>query len=358
MQKYDFVVVGAGMFGATFARCATDKGKRVLVIEKRSHIGGNCYTEDRNGIIFHKYGPHVFHTNNDQIWEFVNRFAQWEPYITRTKVITKQQLYSFPINLATLTQLWGVSTQEEAVEKLNSVKIPNIEQDNIEGWVLANLGREIYDKFIYGYTVKQWGRDPRLLPANIVKRLPIRTINDDNYFIDRYQAMPIGGYTPMFEKMLDGIEVRLNCDYFADSEIFNNLGRIVYSGRIDAFFDYCEGPLEFRSCHFNTDTKDSDYQSNAVINYADIDVAYTRIVEHKHFYKTAIKNSLITYEYPFECSKVDNPLYPINDRKNTLLYLKYKVRPTSAIIGGRCGSYKYLDMCEAIAQAIKLTGGL
>lgn len=355
---YDAVVVGAGMFGAAFARLATDAGKRVLVIDKRPHIGGNCYTENLNGIIFHKYGPHVFHTNSDQIWAFINRFAQWEPYITRTKVIANKQIYSFPVNLMTLNQLWGVTTPEDAIDKLNSVKIHNIEQDSIEGWTLANLGREIYEKFIYGYTIKQWGRDPRLLPANIVRRLPVRTVYDDNYFTDRYQAMPIGGYTPMFEKMLDGIEVKLNTDYHSDSLGFKHVGRVVYSGRIDQFHGFCEGPLEFRSCRFDTEIKDRDYQGNAVINYADANVPYTRIVEHKRFYNTPAKHSLVTYEYPFECGKFDNPLYPINDHKNTILYLKYKARPTSAIIAGRCGSYKYLDMCEAIAQAMKLVSEL
>ena len=352
-MQYDFVVVGAGMFGATFARCATDKGKRILVIEKRDHIGGNCYTENIDGIIFHKYGPHVFHTNSEMIWNFVNRFAEWMPYITRTKVLSNKQLYSFPPNLMLFNQLWGVTTPEEAIAKLKSVTV-NSEQESIEGWTLANLGREIYEKFVHGYTTKQWGRDPRSLPANIVRRLPVRMTYDDNYFTDRYQAIPVGGYTPMFEKLLNGAEVRLNCDYLADREAFNKLGKVVYSGRIDAFHNYSEGPLEFRSCDFDTKVVKHDYQGNAVINFADASVPQTRVVEHKHFYNTPTERSLITFEYPFECGISDNPLYPINDQKNMALYSKYKALPASAIIGGRCGSYRYLDMCEAIAQAMKL----
>lgn len=355
---YDFVVVGAGMFGASFARLATDKGHKVLVIEKRNHIAGNCYTEKRNEIIFHKYGPHVFHTNSDNIWKFINKFANFEQYSVRTKALSNGKIFSLPINLMTLYQLWGISSPDEAKKKLESVIIPSSDLSNIENWSLANYGPELYEKFIYGYTVKQWGREPKDLPSNIVRRLPFRLTFDDNYFTDKYQGIPIGGFTPLFEKMLDGIEVQTNCDYFSDRSALNKMGRIVFSGRIDEFFDYRLGQLEFRSCKFDTDLLNGDYQGNAVINYVDKSVPYTRIVEHKHFYRTQYNHTLITREYPFECTKYDNPLYPINDIKNLNIYNKYSSIDTDAIIAGRCGSYRYLDMCEAIAQAIKLTNEL
>lgn len=350
-MAYDYVVVGAGMFGASCARALTDRGRKVLIVEKRSHVGGMCHTEVREGLVFHVYGPHVFHTNDEKIWNYVNRFASFVPYATRTKAIAKGKLWSFPVNLMTLYQLWGVQTPREAVARLESVRIPIEHPANLEEWVLGTYGKEIYETFFAGYTTKQWGRPPDSLPATIAQRLPYRLTFDDNYFVDRFQGIPAGGYATFFERYLEGIEVRLGCEFRSDREALEKLGRVVYSGRIDEYFDYRYGNLEFRSCRFETEAQDGDFQGNAVINYCDIEIPYTRIVEHKHFTNPRHGRTLVTREYPFECGRGETPLYPVNDRKNMVLYERYKAIPTETLFAGRLGSYRYFDMCEVIAQA-------
>lgn len=357
-MTYDFVVVGAGMFGSSFARTATDNGKKVLVIEKRPHIGGMCHTDLRDGVIFHTYGPHVFHTNDPAIWSFVNRFATFDQFIVRTKAIAKGHLWSLPVNLMTLYQLWGTKTPAEALERLKRERLPISNPTNIEEWTLATYGREIYELFFRGYTLKQWGRDPRSLPATIVQRLPLRLTFDDNYFMDRFQGIPQGGYTPMFERMLDGIDVKVGCDFFSDRRTFEKMGRVIYSGRPDEFFNYRHGELAFRSCRYETVSLEGDFQGNPVINYCDQDIPFTRIVEHKHFSIPKSPRSLITREYPEECGRDGIPLYPVNDRMNSELYKYYTEIPKDAVFAGRLGSYRYFDMCEVIAQAWKLSDKL
>jgi len=358
MSTYDAVIVGAGMFGATLARELTDRGRKVLVIDKRLHLAGSCFTERIEGIAVGRFGPHVFHTNDERIWKYAQRFAQFLPFITRTKASHRGRLYSFPINLMTLYQLWGVRTPEEAKRKLEAVRHPIPNPANLEEWVLSTLGREIYETFIYGYTVKQWGREPSRLPASIVKRLPVRLTFDDNYFTDVYQGVPSGGYTPMFERMLEGIEVRLSCDYLTDRSVLDRMGQVVYSGRIDEYFDYCLGPLEFRTCLFENKVLEGDYQGNAVINYTDMEDQYTRIVEHKHFARVNSAKTVVTWEYPRSCGKEDAPLYPVNDQANMDLFDQYRRLPTRAIFAGRLGMYRYVDMHQVIAQAWRIADAL
>ena len=353
-MAYDFVVVGAGLFGATVARTLTDRGKKVLVIDAKDHIGGMCYTEVIDGIIAHRYGPHVFHTSDDRIWKWVNRFASFYQFMVRTKVIYEEKIYSLPFNLMTFNQLWGVVTPAEAMQKIDSLRVPIGDPKTVEEWALSQLGHEIYDKFIFGYTVKQWGRHPKQLPASILKRLPIRFTFDDNYFSDKYQGLPEGGYTAMFERMLDGIEVRLGTDFFSDRALFEHLGNVIYSGRIDRYFDYVYGPLAFRSCEFETKVMDGDFQGNPVIHHSSRTVPYTRVVEHKHFGQYINPKTVVTWEYPFECDQKSMPLYPVNDLKNMSLYKLYRSLPTSAIFGGRLGSYRYRDMHHVIAEALAL----
>jgi UDP-galactopyranose mutase len=357
-MAYDFVVVGAGMFGATFARMAADRGRKVLVIDTKLHIGGMCYTEPRDGVIFHRYGPHVFHTNSAETWAFVNRFARFRPFIVRTKAFYQKRVYSLPFSMMFFHQVWGVVTPEEARKKLIEVRIPIQDPKTVEEWALSQLGNEIYEKFIHHYTRKQWGRDPATLPAAILRRLPIRLTYDDNYFDDRWQGIPEGGYTPMFERMLEGIEVRLGVDYFDDRDAFERMGRVVYSGRVDRFFGYEHGDLEFRSCRFETRSVEGDYQGNAVFHYVEPEPPFTRVIEHKHFDDPSAQRSSVTWEYPFEGHRDDEPLYPVNDRRNGELYAKYAAMPKTAIFAGRLGSYRYFDMCEVIAQARKLCDDL
>lgn len=355
-MAYDFVIVGAGMFGASLARELTDRGKKVLVVEKRLHTGGMCHTEMREGLVYHVYGPHVFHTNDEGMWKHVNRFSEFVPYITRTKAAAGGRLWSFPINLMTLHQLWGVRTPAEAKAKLDYVRHFIRNPTTFEEWVLSTYGSEIYHKFFLGYTLKQWGRSPRDLPAAIAQRLPLRFTFDDNYFVDRYQGIPIGGYARFFDRLLQGIEVVLGLDFVSDRERLEGLGRVVYSGRIDEYFDYRFGELAFRSCRFESETLAGDFQGNAVVNYCDLDIPYTRIVEHKHFSNPRSPITIVTREYPDECGRGQDPLYPVNDTKNSELYARYREIPTNTIFAGRLGSYRYFDMCEVIAQAWTLAG--
>jgi UDP-galactopyranose mutase len=353
---YDYLLVGSGLFSSVFARQMADAGKKCLIIEKRNHIGGNCYTENKNNIHVHKYGPHIFHTNSKKIWDYVNRFVEFNHFTYRPKVNFDNKLYSFPINLFTLYQLWGTKAPEEAKIKLEEVRIKNLNPKNLEEWILSEVGWEIYEKFIYGYTKKQWGKDPKELPTSIIKRLPIRINMDDNYFDDYYQGIPKNGYTELFEKLLNGIEIKLNTDYLSDKNNFDSIAsKVVYTGAIDEFFKYEYGELEWRSLKFEElELKIQDFQGNAVINYTNEFCPYTRIVEHKHFNFGKQNFTIITKEYPQKWDKTKEKFYPINDDKNNNLYQMYKnlVDDKKYIFGGRLADYKYYDMHQVIASAL------
>jgi UDP-galactopyranose mutase len=366
MKKYDFVIVGSGFTGATFAREMTDAGASCLVIDKRNHIGGNCYTENIEGINVHVYGPHIFHTSNEDIWKFVNRFAKFNHFVYRPKVKFNDKIYSFPINLMTLYQLWGVTTPNEARKKLEKVtknyKIEN--PKNIEEWVLSNLGEELYETFIYGYTTKQWKRTPDKLPASIIKRIPVRLTWDDNYYNDIYQGIPIGGYTALFEKMLQGIDVELNTDFLSNKEYFEKIGKkILYTGPIDQFYNYQFGKLEYRGLRFEQETFEcDDMQGNAVINHTGLDVPWTRVIEHKHFeFNTQTTKTIITKEIPIEWNQNLTPYYPVNDEINNQIHQTYEnfcEKDEKYLFAGRLAKYKYYDMHQAIGAARKLAKGI
>jgi UDP-galactopyranose mutase len=352
---YDYLIVGSGLFGSIFARELTDKGFKCLVIDKRDHIGGNCYTENIEGVNVHKYGPHIFHTSDDNVWNYINKFCEFNHFVNRPKVNYKGKIYSFPINLMTLYQIFNVTTPEEAKHKLDGVKhdIPN--PKNLEDWVLSQVGEEIYETFIKGYTTKQWGMEPSLLPTSIIKRLPIRLNYDDNYFFDKYQGIPVGGYTQIFDKLLFNVDVKLNVDYFDDKDHWDNQAtKVVYTGPIDRYYNYIFGKLDYRSLEFKTKIKDcGDFQGNAVVNYTDINTEYTRIVEHKHFEFGKQKKTVITEEYP---RNEGEPYYPINDIDNNKRYTQYKelmVKEEKVLFGGRLADYKYYDMHQVIASALK-----
>jgi len=353
---YDFLIVGCGLFGSTFANKAKAKGYKCIIIDSRNHIGGNCYTEEIEKIHIHKYGPHVFHTNNLEIWEYINQFAKFNNYINRPKVNFKNKIYSFPINLFTFHQLWGVNTPKEAEQKLNEVKVQIKNPSNLEEWILSQVGEEIYYTFIYGYTKKQWQTDPKNLPSSIIKRLPIRTNFNDSYFFDKYQGIPIGGYTKMIQNMLENVEIILNENYFDKRDYWNSKAKtIIFTGKIDEFYEYKYGKLEYRSLKFETQKfLIKDFQGNAVINYTEENVPYTRIIEHKHFEFGNQEYTYVTKEYPDEWSKDKIPYYPINNDKNNEIYKKYKnlSKKTDIIFGGRLAEYKYYDMHQIIGSAL------
>ena len=364
-MKYDYLIVGAGLFGSVFARQAMGAGKKVLVIDKRSHIAGNVYTEKVEGINFHKYGAHIFHTNNIQVWEYVNHFAKFNRFTNSPVANYKGELYSMPFNMYTFNKMWGVVTPEEAAAKIEEQrKEITGEPQNLEEQAISLVGRDIYEKLVKGYTEKQWGRDCKDLPAFIIKRLPVRLTFDNNYFNALYQGIPVGGYTMLVENMLDGIEVRLNEDYLLDKTKWDAMADyIVYTGAIDAYFDYSLGNLEYRSVRFENEVLDiPNFQGNAAVNYTDCETPWTRIIEHKWFEFGKDENgndlpkTVISREYSSEWKPGDEPYYPVNDEKNGALYQKYRKladQEEKVIFGGRLGEYKYYDMDAVIARALQ-----
>ena len=365
---YDYLVVGAGLYGATFARQATDSGKKVLVIDKRPNIAGNVYTEEIEGINVHKYGAHIFHTNNKKVWDYVTGFIEFNRFTNSPVANYKGELYSLPFNMYTFNKMWGVVTPEEAAAKIEEQKHEAgiTDPKNLEEQAISLVGTDIYEKLVKGYTMKQWGRPCNELPAFIIKRLPVRLTFDNNYFNALYQGIPVGGYTKLVENMLDGIEVRLETDYLENKDEFDSLAdKIVYTGAIDAYFGYSLGALEYRSVRFENEILDiPNFQGNAAVNYTDAETPWTRIIEHKWFEfgkdkdGNDIPNTVISREYSSEWKPGDEPYYPVNDDKNGALYEKYKdlaQGEDKVIFGGRLGEYKYYDMDAVIASALDMS---
>lgn len=365
-MKYDYLIVGSGLYGSIFAREATNKGYKCLVIDKRDNVGGNIYTEKVEGINVHKYGAHIFHTNNQKVWDYIAQFATFNRFTNSPVANYKGELYSLPFNMYTFNKMWGVVTPEEAAAQIEVQKKEVVgEPKNLEEQAISLVGRDIYEKLIKGYTEKQWGRDCKDLPSFIIKRLPVRFTFDNNYFNALYQGIPVGGYTKMIENILDGIEVRLGEDYLKDKVKWDGMAeKVVYTGPIDAYFDYCLGYLEYRSVRFETELLDKpNFQGNAAVNYTDREILWTRIIEHKwfEFGKDEDGNNLpktvISREYSSEWKPGDEPYYPVNDEKNSALYKKYKEladKEENVIFGGRLGEYKYYDMDQVIAAALDM----
>lgn len=356
MVKDDILIVGAGLYGSVFARVATDNGYKVKVIDIREHIGGNIYTKRENNIDIHVYGPHIFHTNSDKIWNFVNTYAKFNQYRHTVKVIHKNDLYSFPINLFTLYQLFGVTDPQSAINYIDEIRDKDINPDvNLENYCLHHLGEDIYNIFIKGYTTKQWGKEPKYLPSSIIKRLPVKFNYNDSYHNTIYQGIPKEGYTDLISNLLDGIDVELGIDFISNKEQFEKYYKhIVYTGAIDRLFNYQLGKLEWRSLRFENSWKDvNDYQGCSMINYTEEAIPYTRICEHKHFNYKQTDKTIITKEYPDAYVEGKEQYYPINTDNNNELYKKYlQLIPDNYIIGGRLGSYQYYDMDQVIGQAL------
>ena len=357
----DYLVVGAGLFGSIFAREALERGNDVLVIDKRNHIGGNVYTKEVEGINVHEYGAHIFHTNNKMVWNYINKYAEFNRYTNSPIANYYGEIYSLPFNMYTFNKMWGVITPEEAKAKIES-QLADVEikdPDNLEEQAISLVGKDIYEKLIKGYTEKQWGRPCSKLPASIIRRLPVRFSYDNNYFNALYQGIPIGGYTKMVENILSGVKVLTDTDFFADREEYKKKWKkIIFTGPIDAYFDYKLGTLEYRSVKFETETLDiPNFQGNAVVNYTDAETPWTRIIEHKFFEFGDQKKTVISREYSSEWKKGDEPYYPVNDEKNAELYRKYKEladNDEQVIFGGRLGQYKYYDMDKVIEEALNL----
>ena len=359
MKHYDYLVVGAGLYGAVFAYEAKKRGKEVLVIDRRDHKGGNIYCEEVNGINVHKYGAHIFHTSNKKVWEYVNQFAEFNRYTNSPVANYKGELYNLPFNMNTFNKMWGVITPQEAAAKIEEQRKEAgiTEPKNLEEQAISLVGKDIYEKLIKGYTQKQWGRKCTELPSFIIKRLPVRLTFDNNYFNDLYQGIPMGGYNVIIDKMLDGVEVELGTDYLANKDKYENIAdKIIFTGPIDEFYDYCFGPLEYRSVRFETEELPvENYQGNAVINYTDAETPYTRIIEHKHFEFGTQPTTVISKEYSAEWKVGDEPYYPVNNDKNAALYQKYldkSKEENKVIFGGRLGEYKYNDMDKVIESAL------
>ena len=394
---YDYIIVGAGLYGAVFAHEMTAQGKKCIVLEKRNHIAGNIYTEEVEGIKVHKYGAHIFHTSDKEVWEYVNRFAEFNHYVNSPVARYKDELYNLPFNMNTFHQLWGVRTpaeakarieeqkaslkKQKAVSQEQGIKEQSAEPQNLEEQALSLVGPDIYEKLIKGYTEKQWGRDCKELPAFIIRRLPLRFVYDNNYFNDRYQGIPVEGYTKLVEKLLEGSEVLLNTDFYAYREEYPELfsaslsdysaagcagegengccevkiPTVVFTGMIDEYYDFCYGPLEYRTLRFEEELLDEEnFQGNAVVNYTEREVPYTRIIEHKHFAFGKQEKTVITREYPCEWKPGDAPYYPVNNEKNDALYAKYLelAKKDKVRFGGRLGRYKYYDMDKTIRAAL------
>lgn len=360
---YDYLIVGAGLFGSIFAYEAKKRGKNCLVIDKRPHIGGNIYTKEVEDINVHEYGAHIFHTSNHEVWKYIQQFATFNRYTNSPIARYKDEIYNMPFNMNTFNKLWGVITPEQAKKKIEQqIKESGItDPKNLEEQAISLVGRDIYEKLVKGYTQKQWGRRCDELPSFIIKRLPVRFTYDNNYFNDLYQGIPIGGYTQIIEKMLEGIDIRLNCNYFSNrKELETIANKIVFTGMIDQYYDYCFGELEYRSLRFETEVLEMEnYQGNAVVNYNEYEIPYTRIIEHKHFEYGETRKTVITREYPATWKIGDEPYYPMNDEKNNYLYEKYKAladKENKVIFGGRLGMYKYYDMHHIISEALDMVG--
>lgn len=360
MKKNDYLIVGAGLFGAVFAHEAKEAGKTCLVIDKRNHIAGNIYTDKVKDIDVHQYGAHIFHTSNETVWNYVNRFAKFNRYTNSPVANYKGEIYNMPFNMNTFNKLWGVVTPQEAQAKIEEQKAAyHVENpQNLEEQAISLIGPDVYTKLVKGYTEKQWGKRATELPSFIIKRLPVRFTYDNNYFNDDYQGIPVEGYTKMIERMLDGVEVKLEEDFLKNREAFmEQADKIVYTGMIDEYYNYCYGELEYRSLNFETEVLEGveNYQGNAVVNYTEYEVPYTRIIEHKHFTYGTQPDTVITREYPKTWSKGDEPYYPMNDEKNLSLYEKYTelaAKEGNVIFGGRLGMYKYYDMDDTIEAAL------
>lgn len=370
-MKYDYLIVGAGLFGAIFAYEAKKAGKKVLVIDRRDHIGGNIYTKEVEGIQVHQYGAHIFHTSDKEVWDYIQQFAEFNRYTNSPVARYKDELYNLPFNMNTFSKMWGVRTPAKAKEIIRrQIKEAGItEPKNLEEQAISLVGKDIYEKLVKGYTEKQWGRRATELPSFIIRRLPVRYVYDNNYFNDKYQGIPVGGYTKIIERMLEGTEVRLMTDFFVDREILaKEAENIVFTGMIDAYYDYCFGELEYRSLRFETEVLDMEnYQGNAVVNYTEYEVPYTRIIEHKHFEygcqggyggdgSGVSDKTVITREYPAAWSRGEEPYYPMNDEKNNALYARYREladQEEHVIFGGRLGMYRYYDMHQVVKEALK-----
>lgn len=369
MRQYDFLIVGAGLYGATFAYLAHKQGKRCLVIDKRSHLGGNVYCENVEGINVHKYGAHIFHTSNKMIWQFVNSIVEFNRYTNCPIANYQGKLYNLPFNMNTFYQMWGVRTPDEAKRKIEEEKLKvkaelsGREPRNLEEQALLLVGRDIYERLIKGYTEKQWGRKCTELPAFIIKRLPVRLVFDNNYFNDKYQGIPVGGYNQLIDGLLDGVETKTGVDFFENRAYWEGVAdKVVFTGKIDEYFDYCYGKLEYRTVRFEVERMDmSNYQGNAVVNYTDRDVPYTRVIEHKHFEMFGQEvydcpHTVISREYSTEWKDGMEPYYPVNDEKNNRLYARYKElaeQEPNVIFGGRLAEYKYYDMAPVMEAAFR-----
>lgn len=355
-DKYDYLIIGAGLYGSICAYELNKKGKSVLVVEKRDHIGGNCYTKQVEGIHVHEYGPHIFHTNDKKVWQWVNQFVEFNNYKNTPVANYNGEIFSLPFSMWTFNQMWGVKTPEEAKAKIEAQRYTG-KVTNLEEQALSLVGKDIYEKLIKGYTTKQWRKEPKDLPASIIKRLPVRFTYDNNYFNDKYQGIPIGGYTQIFEKLLAGVDVSLNTDYFADREKWDAIAdKIIYTGPIDLFFDYQFGLLEYKSVRWENELMDKDnHQGCAVMNYNSIEVPYTRVIEHKYFDDQGQKSTYVSHEYPQPYEKGVEPFYPVNDDTNGEIYSKYKKlseEQDKFHFGGRLGTYRYYDMHQVIAMAL------
>ncbi|WP_410707185.1 UDP-galactopyranose mutase [Citrobacter amalonaticus] len=360
-MNIDYLIVGSGLFGAVFAHEANKRGKKVRIIEKREHVGGNVYCDKLEGINVHKYGAHIFHTNDKDIWDYVNQFVEFNRFTNSPMAISGGKIYNLPFNMNTFSQLWGIVRPEEAKDiiKRQSAEFANKEPSNLEEQAISLVGRDVFEYFIKEYTEKQWGRECKDLPAFIIKRLPVRFTYDNNYFKDKYQGIPVGGYNELINGLLDGIDVHLNADYFSNKEYYDNLAdKVIYTGPIDRFFDYCFGRLDYRSLRFEHEIHDTDnFQGNAVINYIDKKYNFTRIIEHKHFEFGTQEKTVITKEYPKEFEDGDEYYYPVNDSKNNKLFSQYRQLSLALdkfIFGGRLAEYKYYDMHQVIASALRL----